>query len=69
MNLICGWCDREFQAKITTARAGGRKDASERSKLFCPHCKKALPSSRKEFTGNVVGRKHTHTDYRDGDRA
>ena len=67
--LICGWCRKEFHAKITRAKAGGTKDASERSKLFCPHCWRNLPSSKIESTGNVVGRKHFHKDYKDGDVA
>jgi len=67
--LYCGWCGNGFEARITRSKASGTKSSADRSKLFCPHCRKLLPSSKKESTGNIIGRKHIHTDYKDGDVA
>ena len=59
--LICGWCDETFYATINKSKSG------EREILSCPHCARILPSSKKESTGNLSGRKHIHTEWRNGD--
>lgn len=58
--LICGWCREVFYAD-TEKTTGG----------FIPiiHCGHILPGSKKEPTGNIVGRKHFHTAYKNGDVA
>jgi len=59
--VICGWCKNPMEANITLD-----KDKA-RSILICPNCSRTLPSSRKESTNNVVGRKHIHRDWKSGD--
>ncbi len=59
--LICGWCKKEFEATIT------KDKFEERSILIYPHCGRRLPSSKIESTGNLVGRKHIHTEWKKGD--
>jgi uncharacterized protein YbaR (Trm112 family) len=63
MILVCGWCRKEFEANIT------KNDDGERSLLICPHCGRLLPSSKKKLTGNLVGSKHIHEDYKGGNIA
>ena len=62
IGLTCGWCKGYFAAIIT-------KDKTDdaRSILNCPHCSRTLPSSKKESTGSLVGRKHIHIDWKNGD--
>jgi hypothetical protein len=62
MKLICGWCGLEFEINIFKDKFG------ERNIVVCPNCNATLPSSRKELTGQVVGRKHIHTDWKAGDK-
>lgn len=61
--LTCGWCGYQFTANLFMNKDG------ERNKVICPHCSQILSSSHKESTGNVVGRKHTHIEYKNGDIA
>ncbi len=60
--LICGWCRKEFYTDTKRNKETG---------TFIPivHCGRILPASKIEFTGNVVGVKHHHTEYKDGDVA
>ena len=58
--LICGWCDKDFQFDTEKGEHGYKK-------VFCPNCGRAFPGSKKESTGNLVGRKHVHTHYKSGD--
>jgi len=38
--------------------------------VICGWCgERLLPSLKKELTGNLVGRKHIHRDYKNGDIA
>lgn len=60
MNLICGWCRKEFNIKIKG------KDG-ERGIVVCPNCVRLLPSSRRTSTGEFVGAKHMHEEWKDGD--
>ena len=61
LNLICGWCRKSFREII-------RKDErGERNILSCPHCARTLPSSKIESTGSLTGRKHIHTEWKNGD--
>ncbi len=59
--LICGWCKNEFKTKIF------KNEDEERTLLQCPHCGRLLPSSKKILTGNLVGAKHIHIEWKDGD--
>lgn len=59
--IICGWCGEEFKENILKNKDG------ERNVLICPNCNRLLPSSKKESTKNLVGRKHIHVEYKDGD--
>lgn len=56
---ICLWCDCYFtaEAKYTT---GNGKKGSGSNQIRCPNCHNLIPTFKKERTGNVVGRKHTH---------
>ena len=58
--LICGWCGKEFHAKTRQATHGFP---------VIIHCGHILPASKKESTGKIVGRKHIHIEYKDGDVA
>lgn len=59
--IICGWCREEFEADTSAYKTYGFPT------IICPGCGRLLPASKKEFTGNVVGLKHIHTPYKDGD--
>lgn len=59
--LICGWCREGFEMRLY------KDKHDERNLIVCPNCGRLLPSSRKEPTGNLVGRKHLHVEWRDGD--
>lgn len=61
--LVCGWCKYEFTAILY------KDKREERNILICPKCSHILSSSIKESTGNVVGRKHFHKEYKNGDTA
>ena len=61
--LKYGWCRKEFEKDT------GRDKHGEFPVIVCPHCAQTLPGSRKESAGNVVGRKHIHIPYKDGDIA
>lgn len=61
IRVICGWCRKEF---ITTKQTN--KDNVYPVRV-CPHCGRTVNASNKEPTGNVVGRKHFHTDSKTGD--
>lgn len=60
--LICGWCGKEFYANTKK----GKKDIAFPVIIHCGHI---LPASKIEYTGNIVGRKHYHTPYKNGDIA
>lgn len=64
VQIKCGWCGEEFDVNVTIGRISGC-----RSLVKCPKCCNLLPSSRKIPTGNVVGRKHIHWEYEEGDTA
>ena len=57
--LICGWCKKEFEVTIS-------KDKWDERNIVC-HCGRILPSSKKESTGNLVGRQHIHVEFKEGD--
>ena len=59
--LICGWCRKEFYADTEKGKSGAFP--------VIVHCGHILPASKKESTGNIVGRKHIHIPYKDGDIA
>jgi hypothetical protein len=59
--LICGWCRKTFEKELIKAKTG------ERVPLVCPNCARTLPGSKKEPTENLVGRKHIHRDWKEGD--
>lgn len=58
--LICGWCKKEFYAHT---------EKGDHGFPVIVHCGRILPGSKKESTGNLTGRKHTHTAYKNGDIA
>ena len=60
--LICGWCRKEFYADT-------RKGKNDEAFPPIVHCGHILPASKKESTGNLVGRKHIHIPYKNGDIA
>lgn len=59
--LICGWCNKGFEAIISIDKH------NDRNLLNCPHCGRLLPSSKRESTGELSGRKHFHREWKDGD--
>ena len=59
--FICGWCRSEFKYKIY------KDKQDDRNLLICSNCNHLLPSSKKESTGNLVGRKHIHIEWKNGD--
>lgn len=61
--IKCGWCHKEFDANVYVDKRG------DRIILKCPHCSRTLPSSKKVSTGQVVGKKHYHDEYVNGDTA
>lgn len=64
IRVICGWCRKEF---VTTKGKPEIKGKSEYSVRVCPHCARTVNASNKEPTGNLVGRKHFHSDSKIGD--
>ena len=60
--LICGWCKKEFSQDTSKGEYGFPV-------LTYSHCCRRLPSSKKEDTGSMVGRKHIHIPYKNGDIA
>lgn len=63
VNIICGWCRGSFYRDVSRNKDG------KHYLITCPHCARLLPASKKVSTGNFVGRKHIHEDYRNGDIA
>jgi hypothetical protein len=57
-HIKCSWCSHSFDKTIY------KTDEGERNPLVCPHCQRTLPASIKIKTGNVVGTKHIHKDYK-----
>ena len=58
IKIRCSWCAHEFETIL------GRTQDGDRGKLICPKCWRTLPSSIKESTGNVTGRKHIHREHK-----
>jgi uncharacterized CHY-type Zn-finger protein len=56
----CGWCRKDFETNVTIRKRGYEVKV-------CPYCARTVNSSRKEPTGSLVGRKHIHSDLKDGD--
>ncbi len=61
-NLTCGWCYEGFDATL-----GVGEKTRERHLLICPYCARLLPCSKKVSTGDLVGQKHFHTEWKNGD--
>lgn len=56
----CGWCQKDFPTESSEGKHGyGTKR--------CPHCGTIVNSSKIEYTGNLVGLKHIHSDLKTGD--
>ena len=66
-NLICGGCRKDFEATISKNSKANNEINTGRNILICTKCGRTLPSSKKEPTGEVVGRQHTHREWKDGD--
>lgn len=62
IKVICGWCRKEFE----TDNAKNPRTGSYGTKI-CPHCGREVSSSKKEMTGNLVGKKHVHFPLKQGD--
>lgn len=62
VKVICGWCRKEFETDNTR----NPKTESYGTKI-CPHCGREVNASRKELTGNLVGRKRFKFPLKDGD--
>ena len=59
----CGWCGKSFDMKTVAEKHGYGTH-------FCPHCERAVRSSKKEAVeGAVTGRLHIHSDLKKGDVA
>ena len=58
--LICGHCNNKFQFNT-------QKGEYRYTPIVCPNCGRTFPGSKKELTGNLVGKKHVHTQYKNGD--
>lgn len=51
--FVCPWCGKIFDQQVRYEPLVG----SSQVKCFCGNF---IPTSKKQFTGNVVGRKHIH---------
>jgi hypothetical protein len=60
IKVKCGWCKNTFE----TDNQKIKDDYPVRS---CPFCGRTVSGSKKESTGKVVGRKHSHSDSREND--
>lgn len=60
VNVVCGWCKKEFET-------GNQKIKDDYPVRSCPFCGRTVNASRKESTGNIVGRKHIHSNSKEGD--
>jgi hypothetical protein len=60
IKVKCGWCKKEFETD-------NQKNKDDYPVRICSHCGKIVSGSRKESTGNVTGRKHIHSDSKNGD--
>lgn len=62
VEVICGWCRKSFE----TENQRNPKIESYGFRI-CPHCGRTVQASRKELTGNVVGRKKWKSQSKTGD--
>lgn len=62
VNVICGWCRKAFE----TENKKNTKLGVFKTRV-CPHCGKLVNASRKELTGNSVGRKRWKFPSQTGD--
>lgn len=62
VKVQCGWCMEFF--KLDNSR-NPRVDSY--GTKVCTNCGRVVPSSKKEPTGNVIGRKHFHSAWKTGD--
>lgn len=54
----CSWCDYEFEQDVRTS-IGDKKDRVS-SHVKCPNCMRLIETYPKEYTGNLIGRRHIH---------
>jgi len=54
----CGWCGFEFEKRVVYY--GDSKKGGGSSQVVCPNCGRNIPTWEKQFTGNIIGRKHIH---------
>ena len=66
-SLICGWCKESFEATIDNCPKANNEVNQGRNILICTKCGQRLPSSNKILTGELVGRKHRHKEWKNGD--
>ena len=62
IEVTCGWCNNQFDTpndRISKVEAYLPR--------HCPHCGRTVQASRKEFTGNVIGKKRFKLPSRVGD--
>ena len=60
VKVQCGWCREWMRVENSSSKYGYKC-------LTCDHCGRIVNSSKKESTGNIVGRKHIHRDLKYGD--
>ena len=63
VKVRCGWCRKEFE---TENQKYGKSQPSYTVRV-CPYCGRTVQASKKEYTGNVVGRKKWKSPSTNGD--
>jgi len=62
----CYWCGWGFEKSVTynantDMKTGkSKKKGIVSSQVKCPNCCNLIPTWRKEFTRNIIGKKHIH---------
>lgn len=60
VSVKCGWCGNAFETE-------NQKIKEDYPVRICLHCGRVVSGSKKESTGKVIGRKHSHRDSRNGE--
>ncbi len=61
INVTCGWCGEDFETDNQKGKSG------EYPVRVCSRCGRVVAASKIEPTGNSIGRKHIHSDSKNGD--
>ncbi len=62
VKVKCPWC-------LELTEIDSSKGPYGYGSSFCSKCGRSIPSSKKESTGNVIGKKHIHRSYKRGETA